>query len=116
MIGRAAMAKEALSHALSSRWLSGSVSVGRVGRRPGRSPGLSRASGLVLERLEFGLVDGFLVGLGAIDDTRVEQRLDGAVHGAHAEAATGLHGVLELVELALADEIGRRRGIDQDLE
>ena len=37
---------------------------------------------------------------------RVEQLLDGGVHGAHAECAAGLHGVLELVELALADQVG----------
>ena len=69
-----------------------------------------------LNCLELGLVDGLLVGLFAADLALIEQLLDGRVHGAHAELAAGLHGVLELIELALADEIGDRRRVDQDLE
>jgi len=77
MIERGAIAKEALSHALSIPWLPGGVS--------GGSMSAALPSGLVLERLEFGLVDPFLVGLGAADNAGVEQLLDRAVHGAHAE-------------------------------
>ena len=46
----------------------------------------------------------------------IEELLDGAVHGAHAELAARLHGVLELIELALADEIRGRRRIHEDLK
>src|SRR5579862_7575982 len=74
------------------------------------------ASAGVLQVLEPRLVNGLLVGLFAADLARVEQLLDRRVHGAHAELPAGLHGVLELVELALADEVRGRRGVHQDLE
>ena len=46
----------------------------------------------------------------------IQQLLDSGVHGAHAERAAGLHGVLELIELALTNEVRSRRRVDQDLE
>src|SRR5678815_3717949 len=85
-------------------------------RGPERAREYKRPSALVFNRFELGLVDALLVGLFAGDPALLEQGLDGHVHGAHAELAAGLHGGLELVELALADEIGHRRRIDHDLE
>src|SRR6185437_9395049 len=78
-------------------------------------PGES-ASADILDRLELDLVDALLVGLLARDLPRVQQLLDRGVHGAHAELGAGLHHVLELIELALADEVGRRGSVDKDLE
>src|SRR5207237_4166949 len=82
-------------------------------------PADSRAAGAsagILQLLEFRLVDGLLVGLLAGDLALIQQLLDRGVHGAHAELPTRLHGVLELVELALAYEIGGSRGVHQDFE
>src|SRR4029077_4909237 len=70
----------------------------------------------ILQLLELRLVDGLLVGLLAGDLALIQQLLDRGVHGAHAELATRLHGVLELVELALAYEVGGGRGVHQDLQ
>src|SRR5437667_2457582 len=73
-------------------------------------------SGGTLELLELRLVDGLLVGFLARDLALVHQLLDRAIHRAHAELTTRLHGVLELIELALADEVGCGRGVHEDLE
>src|SRR6266853_1413474 len=70
----------------------------------------------ILQILELRLVDGLLVGLLARDLALIQQLLDRGVHGAHAELPPRLHGVLELVELALAYEVGGGRVVDQDLE
>src|SRR5580700_3342235 len=70
----------------------------------------------VLELLEARLVDGLLVGLGAADLPLLEQLLDRRVHGAHAELTAGLHGVLELIKLALANEVRGRGRVDEDLQ
>src|ERR1700684_3389624 len=97
MFGRAVMAKTTLSHARSDPWLD-------------RAQRHAAALDLVLERFELGLVDGFFVRLGAVDEAGVEQLLNGTVHGAHAEGAAGLHGVLQLIERALWSPPRRRRG------
>src|SRR6516165_12785459 len=83
---------------------------------PGGQAARGASSGGVAEFLELALVDGLLEGLFAGDLLRVEELLDRRVHGAHAESTARLHGVLELIELALADEVGGRRGVHQDLE
>src|SRR3989440_1413488 len=70
----------------------------------------------ILQLLELRLVEGLLVGLLARDLALIQQLLDRGVHGAHAELPTRLHGVLELVELALAYEVGGSRGVHQNLE
>src|SRR6266404_1206657 len=70
----------------------------------------------ILHILELRLVDGLLVGLLARDLALIQQLLDRGVHGAHAELSPRLHGVLELVELALAYEVGGGGGVHQDLE
>src|SRR6185437_6858494 len=70
----------------------------------------------VLDQLELSFVDGLFVGLLAGDLPLIEQLLDGGVHGAHAELAAGLHGVLELIELALANEVRGGGRVDEDLE
>src|SRR3977135_2071700 len=69
----------------------------------------------ILQLLELALVDGLLVGLLARDLALIQQLLDRGVHGAHAELPTRLHGVLELVELALADEVAGGRRVHEDL-
>src|SRR6195256_2525378 len=66
----------------------------------------------ILQLLELALVDGLL----ARDVALIQQLLDRGVHGAHAELPTRLHGVLELVELALAYEVGGGRRVHEDLE
>src|SRR6202035_2309354 len=70
----------------------------------------------ILQLLELRLVDGLLVGLLAVDLALIQQLLDRGVHGAHAELPTRLHGVLELVELALAYEVGGGRRVHENLE
>src|SRR6195256_3027496 len=70
----------------------------------------------ILQILELRLVDGLLVGLLARDLALIQQLLDRGVHGAHAKLSSRLHGVLELVELALAYEVGGGRRVHQDLE
>src|SRR5262249_31501440 len=70
----------------------------------------------VLDGLELRLVDALLIGLFARDLARVQELLNGRVHRAHAELTAGLHHVLELVELALADEVGRGGCIHENLE
>src|SRR6188768_2697249 len=62
-------------------------------------------SAVVLDRLELGLVHGLLVGVLAADHGFVEQLLDRRVHDAHAVHGPALHGVFQLVELALADQV-----------
>ena len=42
--------------------------------------------------------------------------MNGRVHQPHAGGGAALHRVLQLVHLALADQIGDRRRIDEDLE
>src|ERR1700704_3551315 len=70
----------------------------------------------ILQILELRLVDGLLVGLLARDLALIQQLLDRGVHGAHAELPPRLHGVLELVELALAYEVGGGRRVHENLE
>src|SRR6186713_1403666 len=47
---------------------------------------------LLLHRLELCLIDRLLIGLPPHDLPRIEQLLDGGIHGAHAELPAGLHG------------------------
>src|SRR5215471_14496938 len=75
-----------------------------------------RVSADILHWLELGLVDALLVGLFARDHSVFQQLLDGVVHRAHPVLAARLHGGLELVELALADQVRDRRRVHQDLE
>ncbi len=56
---------------------------------------------LVLDRLETGLVDAFLVGFRATDLLLVEQRLDCAVHGAHGEPVAHANLAAKRSELAM---------------
>src|SRR5256884_1122852 len=88
----------------------------RASLQPHRRPADVSASARILQVLELRLVDGLLVGLLAADLALIQQLLDRGVHGTHAELPTRLHGVLELVELALAYEIGGSRGVHQDFE
>src|SRR5215469_6407561 len=84
-----------------------------------RSPSITPDRGLlpyILDRLELGLVDALLVGLLAGDLPRVQQLLDRGVHGAHAVLGARLHHVLELIQLALSDQVRRGRRVDEDLE
>ena len=46
----------------------------------------------------------------------LHQRLDGGIHEPHAGAAAALHGILQLVHLALTDQIGDRGRVDEDLQ
>src|SRR6202012_2410900 len=66
--------------------------------------------------LELRFVDGLLEGLFARDLLGVQQLLDGGVHQAHARGGAALHGVLQLIHLALADEVGDRGCVDQDFQ
>src|SRR5882672_10183624 len=84
----------------------------RASLQPHRRPADFSASAGILQLLELRLVEGLLAG----DLALIQQLLDRGVHGAHAELPTRLHGVLELVELALAYEIGGSRRVHEDLE
>ena len=44
------------------------------------------------------------------------KRLNGRVHQAHADCGAALHGIFQLIHLALANQIGDGRRIDQDFE
>src|ERR1700736_5194671 len=83
---------------------------GLTARRGGAS------SALVFYRLELRLVDAFLVGLFACHLSLVQELLDRRIHGTHAECTAGLHHVLELIELALADEVLGGGSVHQDLQ
>src|SRR5579872_691946 len=84
--------------------------------RHAESAGTRGALALILQRFELRLVDALLVGFLARYEALIEQLLNGRVHGAHAGLGARLHDVLELIELALADEIRGCRRIDEDLE
>ena len=66
--------------------------------------------------LELGLVDGLFKGGAAADQSLVVELLDCGVHRAHARRRARLHGRLELVDLALADQVRGRRRVDEELE
>src|SRR5690606_41960664 len=76
----------------------------------------TRGSGDVLDLLELALVEGLQVSLLARNEAGVEQALERGVHRAHAFRGARLHHVLELLELALTDQVRDRRRVDQDLE
>src|SRR4029079_5477376 len=71
---------------------------------------------VVLHGLELRLVDGFLIRVLAGDHGLVEQLLDRGVHGPHAVCGAALHGVFQLVELALADQVRDRGRVHHDFE
>src|SRR5688572_4770 len=70
----------------------------------------------VFDRLELPFVVGVQVCLFARDQSVVVELLQRAIHRAHAFAAARLHDVLELLELALANEVGGSRRVDEYLE
>src|SRR5438552_8704088 len=88
----------------------------RASLQPHGRPADVSASARILQVLKLRLVDGLLVGLLAADLALIQQLLDRGVHGTHAELPPGLHGVLELVELALAYEVGGGRRVHENLE
>src|SRR5262245_6972472 len=68
-----------------------------------------RSLGEVFGLLELGFVERVQVRLLSRDRAVVEQLLERRVHRAHPLARARLHHVLELLELALTDEIRRGR-------
>src|SRR5688572_3951465 len=70
----------------------------------------------VFDVLELRFVVGVEVSLFARDQAVVVELLQRAVHRAHAFAAARLHDVFELLDLALANQVGCGRRVDEDLE
>src|SRR5262245_54441653 len=62
------------------------------------------------------LGERLLVRVAAADHALLQQLLQRAVHRLHAQGGTALHDVLELIELAVADQVGDGRRVDEDLE
>ena len=73
-------------------------------------------SGRVFDFLELALVEGLKIGLLAGDHCAVHEVLEGPVHRAHTHSTARLHDIFELLELALANEVGDGRRVDEDLK
>src|ERR1035438_5729536 len=67
------------------------------------------ASGCFFILFEAVLVDGLLVRVLAGDEPIIEELLNGSVHGAHAHRCAALDRILQLIHLALANQIRNRR-------
>ena len=68
----------------------------------------NRSLFFVFDGLEFAFVVGLLVGVYAGNEFALHQVHQCVVHGLHTNAATALHCRLELVQFALANEVGNR--------
>src|SRR5262245_12537732 len=83
---------------------------------PCRRPAPSWKSACLRELGEVCLVECLLVGVAPGDHALFDELLQCTVHGLHAHGSAALHDVLQLIELALADEIRNRGRVDEDLE
>ena len=57
-----------------------------------------------------------LVGFHSTDFALVDQFHQGRIHGLHTDCATALHRGFQLIQFSLADDIGNRRGVDEDFQ
>ena len=71
---------------------------------------------LISKSFEALFVDRFSEGIPAGNSAGLEQLLDCHVHGSHALSAAALHGILQLVDLSLSNQVTHRCGVDEYLQ